>query len=125
MDGELSISEIMSHNRRKKPFSSSFLKKYVMDNMPDKHKKELQKAVIFLKSKGCKEVYLFGSLVTGKYHENSDIDLGVKGIPDGIYLSLYGDLMCNIKIPVDLVNFDVSNEFYKELRSYKELVKIG
>jgi len=125
MISELSVSEIMSHNKKAKPFSSSFLRKYVMDNIPEKHKKELQKAVIFLKKKGCKEVYLFGSLVTGKCHENSDIDLGVKGVPDGIYLSLYGDLMCNIKIPIDLVNFDVSNDFYKELRSYKELIKIG
>jgi predicted nucleotidyltransferase len=125
MADELSVSEIMSHTARRKPFSSAFIRKFIMDNIPDTHKNELQKAVIFLKGKGCKEVFLFGSLVTGKCHENSDIDIGIKGVPKGIYLSLYGHLLCDMNIPFDLVNFDVSNDFYNELKGYKELIKIG
>jgi len=125
MDNELSVSEIMSHTGRKKPFSSSFIRKFIMDNIPEIHRKELEKAVSFLKDKGCKEIYLFGSLVTGKYHENSDIDIGIKGVPEEKYLSIGAELMFLLKIPCDLVNFDVSNDFYNELKKYKELVKIG
>jgi len=125
MVNELSIFEIMSHDRREKPFSSAFIRKFVMDNMPELHRKELHKAVSFLKEKGCKEVYLFGSLVTGKCHENSDIDLGVKGVPEEKYLSIGAELMFLLKIPFDLVNFDISYDFYKELKRYKEIIKIG
>jgi len=123
MTGELSVTEIMSH--KKKPFSSAFIRRFVMNNIPEPYKTELNKAVIYLKKKGCKQIYLFGSLVTGNNNEYSDIDIGVKGVPNGKFLSIYGYLLCNLKVPVDLINFDCNNNFYKELKEYKELIKIG
>ena len=125
------VSEIMSQNTNKKAnvvFSSVIPEKtykYVMENMPESYKKELNKALNFLKEKGCKEVYLFGSLVTGKIHENTDIDIGIKGVPDGKYLSLYADLMFNIKIPFDLLDFDCNEVFFNSLKQYNEIIKIG
>ena len=78
------------------------------DSLPDIYKCEILKAAQYLKNEGCKEVYLFGSLVTGKYHNDSDVDLGVTGVPAGKYLALYADLMLNMHISFDLLNFEGS-----------------
>jgi predicted nucleotidyltransferase len=52
-------------------------------NIPAKYRKDIELATDLLKNEGCKNIYLFGSLITGKIHENSDIDIGIKGLPKG------------------------------------------
>jgi len=98
---------------------------YIMENIPKKYKEEINKAVKLLKEEGCEEVYLFGSLVTGKNNENSDIDIGIKGIPDGKYLSLGANLMFTIKTPFDLIDFDCNVDFFNSLKRYNEIIRIG
>ena len=49
--------------------------------IPQKYESDIKKASNFLKNEGCKSIYLFGSMVTGKIHDDSDIDIGVKGFP--------------------------------------------
>jgi len=44
-------------------------------NIPSKYKKDVETAASLLKDEGCQSIYLFGSLVTGKIHQNSDIDI--------------------------------------------------
>ena len=39
-----------------------------------------------LKENGAKEVFIFGSLANGKFNENSDIDIAVKGMNDYVCL---------------------------------------
>jgi predicted nucleotidyltransferase len=51
-------------------------------NIPQKYRKDIETAVWVLKKEGCKSLYLFGSPVTGKNHDNSDIDIGIKGLPN-------------------------------------------
>ena len=58
-------------------------------NIPDKYQKDIEIATNLLKNEGCQSVYLFGSLVTGKIHQNSDIDIGIKGLPKGKFLDVY------------------------------------
>ena len=41
---------------------------------------------------GVRRAVLFGSLVTGPFGEDSDIDLCVEGLPQSLYYPLYGDL---------------------------------
>jgi predicted nucleotidyltransferase len=48
-----------------------------------KYQKDIEIATNLLKEKGCQSIYLFGSLVTEKNHDNSDIDIGIKGLPKG------------------------------------------
>jgi predicted nucleotidyltransferase len=50
-----------------------------MEKIPLKYQEDIEKATNLLKNEGCKNIYLFGSLITGKIHENSDIDIGISG----------------------------------------------
>jgi predicted nucleotidyltransferase len=51
------------------------------DKIPERYRGDIKKSYDCLKKYGCKSVYLFGSLVTGKIHDDSDIDIGIKGLP--------------------------------------------
>jgi predicted nucleotidyltransferase len=50
---------------------------------------DVENATKLLKDEGCEAVFLFGSLVTGRIHDNSDIDIGIKGYPTGKFFRLY------------------------------------
>ena len=94
-------------------------------NIPEKHKENIKKAYYLLKNEGCKNVYLFGSMVTGKIHAHSDIDIGIKGIPEGNFLGIYAKLLFNLNIKFDLVNFDFDHQLFELLDSLGEVVEIG
>ncbi len=39
-----------------------------------------------------RRIVLFGSVVSGRFHEGSDVDLCVEGLPQNLYYPLVGDL---------------------------------
>jgi len=94
-------------------------------NIPSKYQKDIDIATNFLKNEGCQSIYLFGSLVTGKIHQNSDIDIGIKGLPPEKFIRVYAKLGNNVSNTVDLVDFDENDKFYNLLNSLGEIVKIG
>ena len=94
-------------------------------NIPIKYMKDIESATNLLKKEGCEAVFLFGSLVTGKIREDSDIDIGVKGLPKGKFLSLYSQLHFDFESKIDLVDFDTNSDFYLMLNSIEEVVQIG
>jgi predicted nucleotidyltransferase len=94
-------------------------------NIPEKYQKDIEMAANLLKKEGCEAVFLFGSLVTGKIRDDSDIDIGVKGLPVGKFLKLYSRLYFDFKNKIDLVDFDADSEFYSMLNSIGEVVEIG
>jgi predicted nucleotidyltransferase len=94
-------------------------------NIPSKYQKDIDIAKSFLKNEGCQSIYLFGSLVTGKMHQNSDIDIGIKGLPPEKFIRVYAKLGNNVSNTVDLVDFDENDKFYNLLNSLGEIVKIG
>lgn len=54
---------------------------------------DIEKAIEYLKSVGCSEVYLFGSLESGETRADSDIDIVVRGIePEGLRAEYKGYL---------------------------------
>jgi len=73
-------------------------------NIPLSYQKDIETAAKFLKSEGCESVFLFGSMVTGKIHQNSDIDIGIKGLPPGNFFRVYAQLDNNLSNEVDLVD---------------------
>ena len=85
----------------------------------------LSKATDILKNAGCTEIYLFGSQATGHAHSNSDVDLGVKGLPPKLFFLTHSDLEEALHMPVDLVDFDYQNDFFDLLQRSGELKKIG
>ena len=94
-------------------------------NIPSKYQKDIDIATDFLKNEGCQSIYLFGSLVTGKIHQNSDIDIGIKGLPPEKFIRVYAKLDNNLSNTVDLVDFDENDKFYNLLNSLGEIVEIG
>jgi len=94
-------------------------------NIPSKYKKDVENATKLLKNEGCKAIFLFGSLVTGKIHDNSDIDIGIKGYPTGKFFKLYSRLYFDFDNKIDLVDFDTNEDLYLMLNKIGEVVQIG
>lgn len=94
-------------------------------NLPEDYQKDLARAVEILKAGGCREVYLFGSLVEGRLKSNSDIDLAVKGCPPGNYFPLFGELMLELDHSVDLVSLDNKGPFTDYLKNNEKLYQLG
>ena len=85
----------------------------------------LDKISGILKDEGCTEVFLFGSHVTGRANENSDIDIGVKGLEPSKFFSVYARLDSEIEEKIDFVDFDEQEAFCNLLRRVGELKRIG
>jgi predicted nucleotidyltransferase len=94
-------------------------------SIPPKYQKDIEIATNLLKDEGCQSIYLFGSLVTGKIHQNSDIDIGIKGLPPENFFRVYAKLDNRLLNNVDLIDFDENNKFYNLLDSLGEVVEIG
>jgi predicted nucleotidyltransferase len=94
-------------------------------NIPLKYRQDIETATNLLKNEGCTEVFLFGSLVTGKIHDDTDIDIGIKGLPKGKFFEVYSRLYFDIENKVDLVDFDANTDFYLMLNRVGEVVQIG
>ena len=87
--------------------------------------KTLTKISSILKSEGCSEVFLFGSHATGHAHENSDIDIGIRGLEPSKFFFVYTRLDNEIPEKIDFVDFDEQASFFKFLSDIGELKKIG
>jgi predicted nucleotidyltransferase len=96
-----------------------------LNKIPEKYQDDIKKAANLLKNEGCKSVFLFGSMVTGKIHQNSDIDIGIMGLPPGKFFRVYANLDRELANKVDLVDFDSRNDFYVLLDSLGEVVELG
>jgi predicted nucleotidyltransferase len=94
-------------------------------NIPPKYRNDIEIATDLLKKEGCQSIYLFGSLVTGKNHDQSDIDIGIRGLPKGKFFEVYSRLYFDLENKIDLVNFDTNSDFYLMLNRIGELVQIG
>jgi len=92
--------------------------------IPEKYRDDIKKATYFLKNEGCKDVFLFGSLVTGTMHNNSDIDIGITGLPPKKFFRVCASLDKELENKVDLVDFDLRYDFYQLLNSLGEVVRL-
>jgi predicted nucleotidyltransferase len=96
-----------------------------LDKIPVKYRKDIETAAALLKREGCGAVYLFGSMVTGKVHEHSDIDLGIKGLPGQKFFSVYSKLYGTFATEIHLIDFDLNDKMYSLLNDLGEVVQIG
>ena len=86
-------------------------------------KKKLDQATEYLKSIGCKEIILFGSLSDGTSDRYSDIDLAVSGISPWSYFEAVVVLPSLIGSKVDLVSMDhTSAELRKRIRKQGKIL---
>jgi predicted nucleotidyltransferase len=57
-----------------------------------------------------KRVILFGSSVSPD-KESRDIDIGVEGLEEKYFFAFYGELMCALSKPVDVVDLSTKSRF--------------
>jgi predicted nucleotidyltransferase len=96
-----------------------------LEKIPVKYQEDIKNATDLLKREGCRAVYLFGSMVTGKIRDNSDIDIGVKGLPPENFFKVYSKLYMDFENEIDLVDFDCDNHFFSLLERLGEVVEVG
>jgi len=95
------------------------------DKIPENYRVDIKNAADFLKQKGCQAVFLFGSMVTGRIHEDSDINIGIMGLPPKKFFRVYAELDDVVSNEIDLVDFDSCKDLYNLLDSFGEVVKVG
>ncbi|MDR2547175.1 MAG: nucleotidyltransferase domain-containing protein [Lachnospiraceae bacterium] len=96
-----------------------------IENLPEKYREDIKKATYLLKNAGSSNVYLFGSMVTGKIHDNSDIDIGIKGLPPEEFFKVYSKLYMNFNNEIDLIDFDDDDDMFLLLERLGEVVEVG
>jgi len=58
----------------------------------------------------ARRVILFGSSLYPD-RESRDIDIGVEGVDEKDFFSFYGDLLCALSKPVDVIDLSVRSRF--------------
>lgn len=79
-------------------------KQDVLSTLPRDIAKDVKKAMAILRRHGATRIILYGSLARGDYHLDSDIDIGVEGIPDTEYFRAFAECLMDIPRRVSLVD---------------------
>lgn len=97
-----------------------------LSNLPNSFRDDIKKATQILKENGAKEVYIFGSIANGKFNENSDIDIAVKGLEKKDFYKVASILMFELENEFDLIDLDdKENRFSQMILSVGGLLKVG
>lgn len=64
---------------------------------------------------GAKRVILFGSSLSDD-REGRDIDIGVEGIEEKDFFAFYGELLCTLSKPVDVIDLSVDSRFVEMIK---------
>lgn len=99
--------------------------KVTVERLPGGFRKDIERAVEILKAAGCKEIYLFGSVVEGRIGPRSDIDLAVRGCPASEFFKLQGKLLMELEHSADLVDLDHDPDLAEFLEREALLVNVG
>ncbi len=95
----------------------------MVKTIPEKYQNQIDKAVEILKGAGCKEIYVFGSVLDEK-SKARDIDIAVNGCPPEKIFRVYSKLIFALDYPVDLVDLDSDNKFTEFLQTEDVLVNV-
>ena len=87
--------------------------------------RRIRHAAEALLAHGAREVYVFGSVLTGQLRDDSDIDFAVVGLPPRVFFRAMGEARRILGRPVDLVDLDKSDPFTDHLRNSQELQRVG
>lgn len=96
-----------------------------MTGIPEAFRADVEKAISLLKQIGCTEVYLFGSVPRDAFHNESDLDLAVRGCPADKFFYALGKLMTELSVPVDLVDLERDERFGGFLEKTGELFRVA
>ena len=97
-----------------------------LEKLPSIYQEDIKKAVQILKENGTKEVFIFGSIVNGRFDENSDIDIAVKGLSEKDFYRVASILMFELEHQIDLIDLDdKENSFAQMILKVGGLLKVG
>ena len=85
----------------------------------------LKEGAALLKGEGAAEEYVFGSLASGRAHEDSDVDLAISGLPPERFFPVMARLATLFRRPVDLVDLDEPGLFTRFLRAEGLLQRVA
>ena len=98
----------------------------IIKTFPEKFRADIEKATEILKKYGCSEIYIFGSIVNGRFDENSDIDIAVRGLEPKIYFKVLAEIERFVFCEIDLIDLDDEKDrFAQFILKEEELIKIG
>jgi len=88
-------------------------------------KSDVEEVVSLLKENGCKKIYLFGSIVNGKFKKNSDIDVAISGLEPKKFIMVYSKIMMTVDRKVDIVDLDDEDDYFvKNILKKEELIEV-
>lgn len=97
-----------------------------LNNLPKSYQEDIKKATYLLKENGAKEVYIFGSIANGKFNENSDIDIAVRGLNEKDFYKVASILLFELENEFDLIDLDDKNNRFSQMISKAGgLLKVG
>jgi predicted nucleotidyltransferase len=97
----------------------------IEDSLPQDLREDVRKAAEILVGEGCREVYLFGSVATGTFGSDSDIDLATVGLSKDKFFTAYGKVMAAVGRVVDLVALDYDQDFGRRLKEVGPLTRVA
>lgn len=97
-----------------------------IENLPQSYQEDIKKATNILKENGATEVFIFGSIANGKFNENSDIDIAVRGLKASEFYKIASILMFELENEIDLIDLDdEKNDFSQMIAKVGGLLKVG
>ena len=93
--------------------------------IPEEFRADVDRATGICKEEGCREVYVFGSVATGKHGPRSDLDIGVRGCPPERFYRLLGRLLEELTHGVDLVDLYSETRVAEFLEQEGQLLHVG
>ena len=96
-----------------------------LSTVPEKFRDDVRQAVTTLLEYGARDVYLFGSLTTNTWRENSDIDLAIAGMEPRLFFKAYALASRKLVHELDLVDLDHEEAMARFLMETQGLVKIA
>jgi len=87
--------------------------------------RDVERGVEILKSGGCREIYILGSVAEDRVSSESDIDFAVRGCPPERFFKLQGRLLLELSRSADLVDLDVDPELTAFLEREATLIHVG
>lgn len=94
-------------------------------DLPPDLRHDVDQAIGYLKSVGCTEIFLFGSVAVGDFSDTSDLDIAVRGIRPSVFFEVYGELMSRVSRPVDLIDLDLQQRFGSQLIAHAVLRRVA
>jgi len=96
-----------------------------LQNIPEEVREDVARGVDILRSGGCREVYIFGSVAEGRVGPQSDVDFAVRGCPASRFYKLQGRLLVELGRSADLVDLDADPDLAAFLEREAVLVHVG